>query len=68
LKRTISGQILVGSDAISVDMTLKKPANMQLIVTIMETESKNDKGSTTEVDKNQWWQALQVRFSATLVG
>jgi len=66
LKRTISGQILAGSDATSVDNTLEEDANTQLMVTVMETGSENDEGSAMEVDENQCWQASQVRFSATL--
>jgi len=66
LKRTILCQILAGLDATTMDHTLEEAANTQLMVTVMETGSENDEGSATEVEENPCWQALQVRFSATL--
>jgi len=35
---------------------------------VMEAGSDNDEGSATEVDENQYWQASQVRFTASVVG
>jgi len=68
LKRTISGQNLAGSDAPNEDKTFEQAANTQLRGTVMEAGSDNDERSAMEVDENQYWQALQVRFAATLVG
>jgi len=68
LKRTISGQNLAGSDAPSEDKTLEEAANRQLMGTVLEAGSDNDKGSATEVDENQYWQASEVRFAASVVG
>jgi len=67
LKRTISGQNLAGLDAPSEHKTLEEAANTQLIGTVMEGGSNNNKGSATGVDENQNWQASQVRFATSVV-
>ena len=68
LKSTISSQNLAGSDALSEDKTLEEATNTQLMGTVMEAGKDNDEGSATEVDENQYWQALQVRFAVSMVG
>ena len=59
---------MAGLDAPNEGKTLEQAANTQLMGTVMEAGSDNDERSATEVDENQYWQASQVRFAATLVG